>query len=141
MPSFQLRFGTEHLDWPELCRVFELAPLGTREPEKMRRAAENSYLVCAAYSGDSIIGFGRAISDGECQSAIYDIVVLQEYHGQGVGKSIVEGLLAGLPEGPVLIYVVPGKERFYRKMGFKKLLTGMGKFPDKHRAKERGYVP
>lgn len=141
MPFFELRFGTEHLDWSELCRVFELAPLGTREPEKLRRASENSYLVCSAYLNGAIIGFGRAISDGEYQSAIYDIIVLPEYQGQGVGKSIVEGLLAGLPDGPVLLYAVPGKEEFYGKMGFATLLTGMGRFPEKHRAKEKGLIP
>ncbi len=139
--SYYLRFGTNHLDWPALCRVIEQAPLGRREPEKLRRAVENSYIVCSAYENDTIIGFGRAISDGEYQSAIYDVVVTPEYQGQGVGNAIMEGLLAELPRGPVLIYVVPGMEGFYRHTGFDMLLTGMGKFPDPKKERKKGLIP
>ena len=46
-------------------------------------------LVSSAYALDKIVGFGRAISDGEYQSAIYD-VVLPEYQNQGVGKLIMD---------------------------------------------------
>ena len=36
----------------------------------------------------SLIGFGRAISDGEYQGAIYDVAVLPENQGKGVGRVI-----------------------------------------------------
>lgn len=137
----EVRFGTAGLDWLQVSRVYEEAPLGKKDPEQLRRASENSYLVCSAHDGDTVIGFGRALSDGEYQSAIYDVVVSPEYQGQGVGKSIVESLLSRLPEGPVLLYAVPGKEPFYEKMGFDVLLTGMGKFPDLDRARKKGLIP
>jgi hypothetical protein len=79
--SLELKFGTANLDWSKVCRLIELAPLGKREPDKLRRAVENSYVVCTAYDRGSLIGFGRALSDGEYQSAIYDLVVLPEYQG------------------------------------------------------------
>jgi aralkylamine N-acetyltransferase len=138
--SFQLKFGTDNLNWSEVCQIVEQAPLGRREPDKLRRAAENSYLVCSAYDGSAVIGFGRALSDGEYQSAIYDIVILPEYQGRGVGKAIMEALLAALPPGPVLIYAVPGKEGFYSKLGFSLLLTGMGRFPDLNQARRKGLI-
>ena len=135
-----LKFGTDHLDWGEVCEVLERAPLGKREPESLQKAAENSYVVCSAHKDGSIIGFGRALSDGVYQSAIYDIVVLPEHQGLGIGKAIVKALLSRLPQGsgPVLIYVVPGKEGFYKKLGFETLLTGMGLFwfPDEARKKK-----
>lgn len=140
--AIELRMGTRDIDWTQLCIVFERAPLGKREPEKLRRAAEKSYLVCSAYDGKSVIGFGRALSDGEFQSAIYDVVVLPEYQGRGVGKAIMEALLVELPKGggPVLIYAVPGKEGFYEKLGFSVLRTGMGRFPDKRMARDKGLI-
>ena len=139
--SFQVKFGTEHLDWSELCLLFERAPLGRREPARLRRAAENSHLVCSAYDGDTLIGFARALTDGEYQSAIYDMVVLPEYQGRGVGKTVMNALLAALPTGTVLIYVVPGKEGFYAKLGFNALLTGMGRFPDLNEARRKRLIP
>jgi aralkylamine N-acetyltransferase len=137
---FELKWGCDHLDWHEVCLLFERAPLGTREPDKLRRAARNSYVVCSAFVGSTLVGFARAISDGEYQSAIYDMVVAPEHQGRGVGKAIINALMDRLPEGKALIYAVPGKEEFYRKLGFEKLLTGMGRFSDPQTAREKGYI-
>lgn len=139
----ELKFGTDNLDWEEVCQVIERAPLGKREPDKLQKAAKNSYLVCSAHKDGSVIGFGRALSDGVYQSAIYDVTVLPEYQGQGIGKKIMEGLLSSLPQGqgPVLIYAAPGKEGFYQKLGFEPLLTGMGLFRSPDEARKKGLIP
>ncbi|WP_054699992.1 GNAT family N-acetyltransferase [Desulfosarcina cetonica] len=139
--NITIKYGTENIDWMALCEIFRLAPLGTREPEKLKIAAENSHTVCSAFTGQKIIGFGRAISDGQYQSAIYDVVVLPEFQNQGVGKLIMESLLEKLPKsGPVLIFVAPGKQEFYRKLGFGKLKTGMGLFPNPDMSRAKGYL-
>ena len=139
--NISLKYGTENIDWDELCEIFRLAPLGIRELERLKIAAENSYTVCSAYVEQKIVGFGRAISDSQYQSAIYDVVVLPEFQNQGVGKSIMEALLEKLPKsGPVLIFVAPGKQDFYRKFGFGKLKTGMGLFPNPEMSRAKGYL-
>lgn len=139
--NITIRYGTENIDWVALCEVFRLAPLGTRQPEKLKIAAENSHTVCSAYADQKIIGFGRAISDSQYQSAIYDIVVLPKFQGQGIGESIMEALLDKLPKGgKVLIYAVPGKQNFYRRFGFGSLKTGMGLFPNPEMSREEGYL-
>lgn len=139
--EISIRYGTEKIDWTAVCDIFRRAPLGTREPEKLRIAAENSHVVCAAYVDREIIGFGRAISDGEYQSAIYDVVVLPQFQGKGVGKLVMDALLEKLPKGgTVLIFVVPGKQGFYRKFGFGGLKTGMGLFPNPEMSREKGYL-
>jgi len=137
--NISIKYGTENIDWVALCEIFRLAPLGTREPEKLKIAAENSHTVCSAYVDQKIIGFGRAISDSQYQSAIYDVVVLPEYQNQGAGKLIMEALLE--PEGgPVLIFVAPGKQGFYHKFGFGNLKTGMGLFPNPEMSRAKGYL-
>lgn len=88
--TFTFSFELKNVDWIEAAEIFRRAPLGTREPEKLRRACENSYLVCFAYAGDRLVGMGRALSDGEYQAAIYDLVVLPEYQGLGIGRQIME---------------------------------------------------
>jgi GNAT superfamily N-acetyltransferase len=139
--SITLTFGTATIDWVALCEVFRLAPLGTREPEKLKLAAKNSHTVCSAYMDGRIIGFGRALSDGAYQSAIYDVVVLPEFQKQGVGRAIMEALLEKLPKNaPVLIFAAPGKQHFYRKLGFGNLKTGMGLFPNPVMSRAKGYL-
>jgi predicted N-acetyltransferase YhbS len=68
-------------------------------------------------------------------------VVLPAYQRKGVGRAIVEALLDSVPDqATVMIYSVPGKEGFYRKLGFEPLKTGMAIFPDADAARASGYV-
>lgn len=139
--KISIKYGSENIDWITLCEIFRLAPLGVREPEQLKIATENSFTVCIAFVDGKMIGFGRAISDGQYQSAIYDVVVLPEFQKQGVGKNIMNALLDKLPKGgKVLIFVAPGKQDFYRKFGFGNLKTGMGLFPNPEISKAQGYL-
>lgn len=139
--SFTIKYGLDHIDWQALCELIRRAPLGTRDPEKLKKASENSHTVCTAYVDGLMVGFGRAISDGQSQSAIYDVVVLAEFQGRGVGRAVMQALLAKLPKGgPILIYAAPGMQGFYRKFGFGILKTGMALFPDPERYRSNGYL-
>jgi ribosomal protein S18 acetylase RimI-like enzyme len=139
--KFSLKYGADGIDWTALCEVIRLAPLGTRDPDKLKSAVENSYIVCSVFLDDALVGFGRAVSDGQYQAAIYDVVVLPEYQNQGIGKSIMNALLEKLPKGAtVLIYSAPGKQDFYRKLGFGNLKTGMGLFPNPEMSRAKGYL-
>ena len=141
MPDITIKLGTDHVDWPAVCELIRQAPLGTRDPEKLKTASENSYAVCTAYAGRDLIGFGRALSDGAYQSSIYDVVVLPAFQGQGVGQALMDALIAALPQDTlILMHVVPGKQEFYRKFGFGDLKTGMGRFPDPAKARANGYL-
>ncbi len=139
--KIKIAYGTENIDWPSLCELIRISPLGVRDPEKLKVAAENSFVVCSVFVGNAIVGFGRALSDGQYQSAIYDVVVLPDYQKHGIGKLLVESLLEKLPkESTVLIYAAPGKQVFYEKLGFGHLKTGMGLFPDPERSRNNGYL-
>src|SRR5688500_8472846 len=61
------------VDWDALALVYERAPLGKRDPVKLRRAFEASYLTTLVLDGARIVGAGRAISDGEYYSNVYDV--------------------------------------------------------------------
>ena len=56
----------------------DLAGLGT--------AIANSNPVVSAWSGDRMIGFARATSDGVYRATIWDVVVHPDYQGLGLGK-------------------------------------------------------
>lgn len=141
--AIQISYETAGVNWAEVAQVMELAPLAKRDPEQLRRAAENSEVVVFAHDlaqQERVVGFGRALSDGELCGVIYDVVVLPDYQGRGVGRAIVTALLARLPVHSIILYAVPGKEGFYEALGFHRLKTGMGKFTEPNILREKGYI-
>lgn len=135
-----LRFDTDGVDWEQAVIIFERAPLGTREPETCARAFAKSDLVCFAWDGDTVIGMGRALSDFERQSVIYDLCLLPEYQGKGVGKTMMTAMLERLDTPTVVLWAVPGKQGFYEQFGFKSMLTAMARFEDPENSAAKGYI-
>ncbi len=128
------------VDWNLVPKILELVGMGFHEPSAHRKAFENSSSVIFVFDGSKLIGFGRAISDNAYQAAIYDVAVLPEYQGKGIGKLIVETIVHSLPGFNIILYASQGKEIFYEKMKFRKLKTGMGLFINEERMKNKGIV-
>jgi hypothetical protein len=59
----------------------------------------------------------------------------------GLGKQIVSKLIA-LSSGhkKIILYSVPGKEPFYKKLGFRRMRTAMAIFQNQALAHERGFI-
>ncbi|MEW6076184.1 MAG: GNAT family N-acetyltransferase [Thermodesulfobacteriota bacterium] len=129
-----------NIDWGKAAEVFRLAPLGERDPEMLSRAFQRSYAYVFTYDDEMLIGLCRALSDGEYQAAIYDVVLLPEYHGRGIGKEMVRLLFNKLQVPNIILFSAPGREGFYRKFGFKKMLTAMGILQPRIGAPECGYL-
>jgi len=113
------------IDWEALANLIERAPLGTVAPEMVQAKFQGSFAVSFVTDGALLVGAGRAISDGVTSSAIYDVVVLPEYQGRGIGRMVMDDLQAQLPKASVMLVAVPGKEAFYRKLGFRRLTSAM----------------
>jgi hypothetical protein len=77
------------------------------------------------YRENRVIGFGRAISDGVYQAAIYDCAVVPELQGKGIARVIMQNILSKVNHCIVILYASPGKEGFYQKHEFRKIITGM----------------
>ena len=114
------------IDWQALADVIERAPLVRRDPGDLRRAFANSYAVCFAHIGDTLVGTARATSDGVFYATVLDVCVHPSYQGRGIGRLVVERLLARLPSHKVFLTSVPGKEGFYKKLGFLRQTNAMG---------------
>ncbi|MDK2832598.1 MAG: aralkylamine N-acetyltransferase [Methanolobus sp.] len=132
----------EGVDWEEASIVFERAPLGRkkRDPAQLHKAFEASYAVVIALDSGKVVGMCRALCDGQYQAAIYDMVLLPEYQGKGVGKEMLDRLCNKLPVENIILYSVPGKEGFYGKSGFRKMRTAMAKFDSFKSDPENGYL-
>jgi ribosomal protein S18 acetylase RimI-like enzyme len=129
------------LDWSELSALYEAAPLGNKNPSDLRTAFTNSMFRCFVYEDGKLVGVGRALADGVDCSYICDVALLPSHQGLGLGKQIVT-ILMKLSSGhkKIILYSVPGKEPFYKKLGFKRMSTAMAIFENQTAALERGYV-
>lgn len=122
-------FDQTKINWDELSKLYEIAPLGTKSPDLLKLVFSNSKLKCFVYHENVLIGAGRGLADGKDCSYLCDIAVHPEYQGLGLGKEIVQKLVK-LSEGhkKIILYANPGKEGFYAKLGFKKMNTAMAIF-------------
>lgn len=130
-----LRFqdNCENISWAEIPRLLKEVGMSYASSEVHYQSFLNSYSVVFVFDKETLIGFGRAISDGVRQAAIYDVAIEPSYQGKGVGRQIVQRLMDSIPNCNFMLYASPGKERFYEKMSFKKMKTAMALFTDKDR--------
>jgi ribosomal protein S18 acetylase RimI-like enzyme len=129
-----------NIDWNLVPLILELGGMGFHEAFVHRKALENSASVVFVLDQSKLVGFGRAISDGAYQAAIYDVAVLPDYQGKGVGRLIIDKIIQSLPGCNFILYSAPGKEKFYEKLNFRKLKTGMGLFINAERMQNKGML-
>jgi ribosomal protein S18 acetylase RimI-like enzyme len=131
----------EEVDWTELETLYRLAPLGNKSAAHLKLVFGNSMFRWFAREEGKLVAAGRALADGADCSYICDIVVLPSHQGMGLGKELVSRLAADSAEHKkIILYSVPGKESFYKKLGFLRLLTAMAVFQDRETAIARGYL-
>ena len=128
--ELEIKSDCSEVDWVAISESLKQVGMAYHEPDVHRRAFEASHATVFVYEETQLIGFGRALSDGEYEAAIYDVAVLPDAQGKGVGKIIIQSLLDRLPQCNVILYATPGKEGFYRRLGFRLLKTGMAMFTD-----------
>ena len=131
----------DDIDWSELEALYRAAPLGNKNAIDLKTVFTNSRFCCFALEGGRIIGAGRVLADGLDCAYLCDVAVLPQFQGTGLGKEIVNRLVASAARHKkIILYAVPGKEPFYRKFGFRRMLTAMAIFENAGQAVERGYV-
>jgi ribosomal protein S18 acetylase RimI-like enzyme len=131
----------DQVDWNELETLYRLAPLGNKSAEHLRTVFTHSRYKFFAYEQDKLVAAGRALSDGADCSYICDVAVMPSHQGTGLGREMVSRLVeVSRGHKKIILYSVPGKEGFYRRLGFKRLLTAMAIFDDQAAAIERGYL-
>ena len=135
-----LRFDCANVDWTVVYETLKRVGMGHFSPELHQKAFEASQAAVFAYSGDRLVGFARALSDGVCQAALYDVAVVPEFQRHGIGARMVKELLSRFSRFNVILYSSPGKEDFYRNLGMRKMKTAMAQFPDAEARALRGFI-
>jgi ribosomal protein S18 acetylase RimI-like enzyme len=137
----QWLFEQSSIDWTELSRLYRIAPLGEKSPDDLKRSFSNSMYKCFVFDDGVLIGAGRGLADGVDCSYLCDVAVHPDFQGRGLGKAIIERLKE-LSAGhrKIILYANPGKEGFYRKLGFRRMRTAMAIFRNQDQAISSGLV-
>lgn len=131
----------DDLDWEELSELYRLAPLRVEPPEFFKTVFENSRFKCVGRWGGRLVAAGRALSDGLDCAYIADVAVHPDHQGRGVGREVVSRLV-DMADGhnKVMLYAIPGTERFYRRLGFLPLNTAHAIWHDPEAAIRSGIL-
>ncbi|QNR07022.1 GNAT family N-acetyltransferase [Macrococcoides canis] len=127
----------EEQDITRMVEVYKSVGWMNHDYNKVSIILNNSTHIAIAKLDENIIGFARALSDGVFNAAIYDVVVCPEYQKRGIAKLLLENLLAQFEDlSCIHLISTTGNEAFYKKIGFKKLTTGMAIYHKSHLEKE-----
>ncbi|MFA6417156.1 MAG: GNAT family N-acetyltransferase [Patescibacteria group bacterium] len=120
------------LNWEQINKLrFSVGWCTKRGEEKWREILDKSAFVYSVYDKDKMVGMGRIVEDG-IFCMFYDIVVHKDYQSQGIGKMIMNNLLAFIKDkkfSSVSLFADPNNRDFlipfYNKFGFELFETGM----------------
>lgn len=120
----QLEFSSEVPTCDQFWELFQTTGWNANyrlSPGDLMRALRSSWYLLGAYDGERLVGFGRLVSDGVLHAMIYELIVLPEYQGQGIGGEILEKLVERCKEAGVRdiqLFCARGKQEFYERRGF-----------------------
>jgi len=116
---------TDHIsvsDYIELRKTVNFKTISQRQAET---ALKNYVFLIVAKRKEKTIGMTRLIFDGAYIAVLVDVIVLPEYQGHGIGKTMIEKALAHLKNNMVngeqvlvMLMSAKDKEGFYEKFGF-----------------------
>ncbi|MGB3781870.1 GNAT family N-acetyltransferase [Priestia megaterium] len=135
--KISLSNSIENVEWSRMKEIYHSVGWTNHNEEKIKKVFQSSNVVAIAYDEDNIAGFGRALSDGVFNAAIYDVVVDEQYQNKAIGQKVIKNLLAQLDDiSCVHLVSTAGNEEFYRKAGFRKMKTGMARYLNRTLAEE-----
>lgn len=93
----------------------------SEKPDELLAALRNSHALITAWDNTRLVGLGNAISDGHLVVYYPHLLVLPHYHGQGIGRKIMDRLQQLYQDFHMQMLTVDADAiEFYQKMGFEK---------------------
>lgn len=91
-----------------------------RSRQQLREMLKGSQVIVSLWRGKRMVGFGRASSDGIYRAVLWDVVVAGDLQGRGLGRRVVEALLASprLREVERVYLMTTNSNGFYEQTGF-----------------------
>ena len=92
--------------------------------EDAAREAVGRTINVGAWSGDTLVGSVRVLTDGYFYSTIPEILVAPEYQRRGIGAQLMREALAHAPRGKVAFGAQPQSVAFFDRIGCQRTLIG-----------------
>lgn len=94
--------------------------------EQWIKSLKNTLYSVTAFHDDEMVAMGRLLGDGAIYWYVNDVYVLTQYQGRGIGRQIMNRLIAYIKknslsgsEVSVCLMCAKSKEGFYEKFGFR----------------------
>lgn len=108
-------------DVPDIVRVFDSSGIvrPTGDPARIGRMFAAADIVVSAWSGDTLVGLCRALTDFSYCCYLSDLAVDKSYQGRGIGSGLVNRLRAALGDEVSLVLLsAPTAMAYYPGQGF-----------------------
>jgi ribosomal protein S18 acetylase RimI-like enzyme len=91
-----------------------------RQIEDLKIAVDRSEPVVSVWDNNKLVGFARAISDGIYRATIFDVVIDCDYQQLGLGRRLVETVLAHpcMQRVERIYLTTTHHQGFYERLGF-----------------------
>ena len=136
----RFQYDITSVDWDRVAELLTFYGLSQLDAEGQKKVFTNSYAVVFLYDEDKLVGFGRALSDGVCQAAIYNIALDEDYHGKGFGKDIINRLIDQVKQCNIVLYTHPKTVSLYEHLGFRRMKTGMAIYQHPEVLEEMNFI-
>jgi GNAT superfamily N-acetyltransferase len=128
MPGISLRSWTE-TDFPAIQRLSSLEgwPTPASRPDEALTAWKHSWPALVAVDGGAVIGFVRAITDGEITLFVAELLVEAPYRGKGIGRLLLDSCHYLFPHTRIEVLSTETSASFYARQGFRSIGAGFRK--------------
>ena len=118
--ALTLRDTLDGLTPARIATLYRRAPLlrRTDNPDALWRAFQASSLVLTLWEGDRLVALARVLTDGEQTSYLCDLAVEPDEQGAGVGKRMVDEILARCEGTELILRDSDLSTGFYERLGF-----------------------
>ncbi|WP_114570934.1 GNAT family N-acetyltransferase [Exiguobacterium flavidum] len=87
--------------------------------EEVRKAFENSNCCFVALDEDKVVGYVRALTDGEVTLYVCELLIAEAYRGQGIGKELLRVIHAKHPRTRIEMLASSTSRTYYESNGYR----------------------
>ena len=126
LQQVQIREGLDGLTPARIATLYRRAPLlrPTGDRAAIERMFDASSLVISAWHGDRLVGLARVLSDGVLFSFLCDLAVEPDVQGYGIGKKLIDEVLARCEGTELVLRDSDLSSGFYERLGFRRVENG-----------------